>query len=193
MDCSGSGEDGRLYLAVKAEHYHLSVGHGFPGYRLLENARRLGIPNCTHNNMRGHITRLLEEELVAAANGLPLALGPHRDWTARSPRTDPQVINRVINLETGSLAVEAALKIVLRRFYRFEKEPEPPAFEGRIPVLLVIGDYEGGIAANYHGTTTLTQVMRGLWPALGGSWSPAAQCSCGPVKINDIADFSRRC
>lgn len=36
------GEDGRLYLASKAEHHHLSVGHSFPGYRLLENARRLG-------------------------------------------------------------------------------------------------------------------------------------------------------
>jgi hypothetical protein len=64
------GKDGRLYLASKAEHYHLSVGHSFPGYRLLENARRLGIPNCTHNNTRGHITRLLEEEFVADAIGL---------------------------------------------------------------------------------------------------------------------------
>ena len=64
------GEDGRLYLASKAEHYHLSLGHSFPGYRLLENARRIGIPNATHNNTRGHITRLLEESLVAAANGI---------------------------------------------------------------------------------------------------------------------------
>ncbi len=183
------GEDGRLYLAAKAEHYHLSVGHGFPGYRLLENARRLGIPNCTHNNTRGHITRLLEEELVAAANGLPL--GSDRTGIDRAlASNDPQVINRVINLETGSLAVEAALKIVLRRFYRFEKEPEPPAFEGRIPVLLVIGDYEGGIAANYHGTTTLTQVMRGLWPALGGKLESSGAMLVRPVKINDVADFT---
>ena len=36
----------------------------FPGYRLLETARALGIPNATHNNTRGCITRLLEEELV---------------------------------------------------------------------------------------------------------------------------------
>jgi hypothetical protein len=167
------GEDGRLYLASKAEHYHLSVGHGFPGYRLLEHARRLGIPNCTHNNTRGHITRLLEEELVAAANGLRgSGSALHDSDRAAIGRVlasgDPQVINRVINLETGSLAVEAALKIVLRRFYRFERETERPPYEGRIPVLLVIGDYDGGIGANYHGTTALTQVMRGLWPALGG-------------------------
>jgi acetylornithine/succinyldiaminopimelate/putrescine aminotransferase len=195
------GEDGRLYLASKAEHYHLSVGHGFPGYRLLENARRLGIPNCTHNNTRGHITRLLEEELVAAANGLGGAGGASGAGAAlhdadRAPvsrlleSNDPGVINRVINLETGSLAVEAALKIVLRRFYRFEKETDHPPYEGRIPVLLVIGDYEGGIAANYHGTTTLTQVMRGLWPALGGKLESSGAFLVRPVKINDLEDFT---
>jgi 4-aminobutyrate aminotransferase-like enzyme len=103
---------------------------------------------------------------------------------------DPGVINRVINLETGSLAVEAALKIVLRRFYRFEKEADRPAYEGRIPVLLVVGDYEGGIGANYHGTTTLTQVMRGLWPALAGKLESSGGMLVRPVKINDDADFA---
>ena len=189
------GEDGRLYLASKAEHYHLSVGHGFPGYRLLEHARKLGIPNCTHNNTRGHITRLLEEELVAAANGLR-GSGTALHDTDRTEigrvmaSREPHVINHVINLETGSLAVEAALKIVLRRFYRFEKETDRPAYEGRIPVLLVIGDYDGGTAANYHGTTTLTQVMRGLWPALAGKLESSGAMLVRPVKINDIADFA---
>ena len=46
------GEDGRLYLTTKSEHYHASVGHGFPGYRLIEHARALGLPNATHNNTR---------------------------------------------------------------------------------------------------------------------------------------------
>jgi acetylornithine/succinyldiaminopimelate/putrescine aminotransferase len=189
------GEDGRLYLASKAEHYHLSVGHGFPGYRLLENARRLGIPNCTHNNTRGHITRLLEEELVAAANGLRGSGAALHDVDRTeidrvlSSRQE-QVINHVINLETGSLAVEAALKIVLRRFYRFEKEPERPAYEGRIPVLLVIGDFDGGTGANYHGTTALTQVMRGLWPALAGKLESSGAMLVRPVKINDVSDFA---
>ena len=197
------GEDGRLYLASKAEHYHLSVGHGFPGYRLLEHARRLGIPNCTHNNTRGHITRLLEEELVAAANGLGAAgtsdftggNAPLHDMDRSGieriiASSDAGVINRVINLETGSLAVEAALKIVLRRFYRFEKEAERPAYEGRTPVVLVMGDYDGGTGAGYHGTTTLTQVMRGLWPALAGKLEASGALLVRPVKINDSADFT---
>ena len=61
------GEDGRLHLISKSEHYHASVGHCFPGYQMIELARRLGIPNATHNNTRGHITRLLEEELARTA------------------------------------------------------------------------------------------------------------------------------
>jgi acetylornithine/succinyldiaminopimelate/putrescine aminotransferase len=181
------GEDGRMYLASKAEHYHLSLGHSFPGYRLLENARRLGIPNCTHNNTRGHITRLLEEELVAAANGLDGAGRAERDRLLDS--IDSRVINRVVNLETGSLVVEAAVKMALARFYRFEKGgPEPPN-AGRVPVFLVIGDYEGGLGANYHGTTAITQVMRGLWPELGDRLEASEAMLVRPVKINDIADF----
>ena len=32
------GEDGKAYLVSKSEHYHASLGHSFPGYRLIENA-----------------------------------------------------------------------------------------------------------------------------------------------------------
>ncbi|HEY9594123.1 MAG TPA: aminotransferase class III-fold pyridoxal phosphate-dependent enzyme, partial [Spirochaetia bacterium] len=181
------GEDGRLYLAAKAEHYHLSLGHSFPGYRLLENARRIGIVNATHNNTRGHVTRLLEEALVAGANGVDPSDGSALSAVVSS--RSPHVLNRVINLETGSLVVEAAVKMILSRFYRFESDGPKPPYEGRIPVVLVIGDYEGGIAANYHGTTTLTQVMRGLWPGLGGKLESSDAFVVRPVRINDIADF----
>ncbi len=79
------GEDGRAYLVSKSEHYHASVGHSFPGYRLVENARQLGIPNATHNNTRGHITRLLEQELIRVANGIE--------------RSDPAKLTAVIELD----------------------------------------------------------------------------------------------
>ena len=181
------GEDGRLYFASKAEHYHLSLGHAFPGYRLLEHARSLGIPNSTHNNTRGHITRLLEEELVAAAHGLKREDRAGLEKVLDS--TDPHALNRVINLETGSLVVEAALKMVLSRFFAFEKGQPAPRYAGRVPVILVMGDYEGGTAANYHGTTTLTQVMRGLWPELGARLESSDSMVVRPVKINNIADF----
>jgi len=157
-------EDGRLYLISKSEHYHASVGHGFPGYRLLEHAGGLGIPNATHNNTRGHVTRLLEEELVRTANGIPR--GDRRALGRAVSSHSSTVLNRVINLETGSLAVEAALKMILARFYRVEQDSPEPEYAGRVPVFLVVGSDDGDLQANYHGTTTLTQTFRGMWPDL---------------------------
>jgi 4-aminobutyrate aminotransferase-like enzyme len=158
------GEDGRLCLIAKSEHYHTPLGHSFPGYNVLERARRLGIPNATHNNTRGFITRRLEGELIASVNGL--APGDASALKSVLASTEPDVINRVLNLETGSLAAEAALKLILARFYRPEETMPPPKYHGRTPVLLVVGDDDGGLKANYHGTTMLTQVMRGMWPEL---------------------------
>lgn len=183
------GEDGRAYLIAKSEHYHASLGHAFPGYRLLENAKRLGIPNATHNNTRGHITRLLEEELVRVANGIP----PEERHHVREVLVarEPHVLNRVINLETGSLVVEAALKMLLARFYRLEDTFTEPVYAGRIPVFLVIGDYTGGKKANYHGTTILTQVMRGMWPEFSSRLEESRSFVVRTVQINDSADFER--
>ena len=66
LGCFRIGEDGRLYFAGKSEHYHIPLGHDFPGYRLIENAKKLGIPNATHNNTRGFVTRTLERRLIRA-------------------------------------------------------------------------------------------------------------------------------
>jgi 4-aminobutyrate aminotransferase-like enzyme len=183
------GEDGRAYLTSKSEHYHAVLGHSFPGYRLVENAKRLGIPNATHNSTRGHITRLLEEQLVGAANGIP------KDQPERLRQligsSEPHALNRVINLETGSLVVEAALKMMLARFFRLEDNYPLPQYAGRIPVFLVIADHAGGTKANYHGTTTLTQVMRGMWPELGAALEQGGGMVVRPVRINDLSDFER--
>lgn len=156
-------EDGRLFLISKSEHYHVALGHHFPGYQLVERARRLGISNATHNITRGQVTRILEQELVRAA------AGRSRDG-GLEPRTGTgkrgAALDRVLNLETGSLAAEAAIKMALARFYKpLPESPEPP-YQGRIPVLVVLGDSQGGLQANYHGTTVLAQLMRGMWPEL---------------------------
>jgi 4-aminobutyrate aminotransferase-like enzyme len=183
------GEDGKVYLITKSEHYHASLGHSFPGYRLVDNARRLGILQATHNNTRGHITRLLEEELVRAANGLA------RDDGAGLMRVlashEPHVLNRVINLETGSLAVEAALKMMLARFYRLEDTVPAPKYTGRTPVFLVMADWQGGKKANYHGTTLFTQFMRGMWPELYACLEEVGAFVVKPVALNDRDDFAR--
>lgn len=181
------GEDGKLYLVSKSEHYHASLGHDFPGYRLIENAKKLGIANITHNNTRGHITRLLEEELVRTANGLKR--GDRKALEKVLASQAPGLLNRVLNLETGSLAVEAALKMMLARFYRLQPQFPPPAYHGRVPVFLVIADNEGGPQANYHGTTILTQIMRGMWPELAAGLDHDELFLVRPVRINDAGHF----
>ena len=157
------GENGRLYFISKSEHYHAPLGHSFPGYRLIEYARNLGAPNATHNNTRGHITRLLEEELIRTAEGISLddPAGLNKTLSSKSPL----VLNRVLNLETGSLAAEAAIKMILSRFHQPQDGGPEPKYKDRIPVFVVLGNEQGGLQANYHGTTITAQLMRGMWPS----------------------------
>lgn len=179
-----AGEDGRLYLATKSEHYHAPLGHAFPGYELVQIARDLGIPNATHNNTRGHITRLLERDLVRAAAGIDPGDAAGLDALIASDA--PASPNRVLNLETGSLAAEAALKLALARFYQAQADSRPPRYAGRTPVVLVLGDDDGGLEANYHGTTMLTQVMRGMWNGLRGALDAPAFWRVRAVKPNNL-------
>jgi 4-aminobutyrate aminotransferase-like enzyme len=185
------GEDGRLHVISKSEHYHASLGHGFPGYALLDRARALGIPQATHNNTRGHITRRLEEELIRAANGL----SPADDLDPLLRADDPTILNRVLNLETGSLADEAAMKLALCRFYRHEEGGAEPLYRNRLPVFLVVGDDDGLPAGNYHGTTVLTQMLRGLWPELRARAQDLGLlrvCAVRPNSLDDLDKAFRR-
>ena len=182
------GEDGRLYLTTKSEHYHTPLGHAFPGYGVLDKARGLGIPNATHNNTRGFITRLLEQELIRTANGLT------RDDTAGlgdvlAKENDLYTLNRVLNLETGSLAAEAALKMILARFYRMQPEMDEPKYQGRTPVVLVMGNDDGGLQANYHGTTVLAQMMRGMWPEAHAALENGDVWKVVPIRPNCREDL----
>lgn len=173
------GQDGRIHIAAKSEHYQLPLGHAFPGYRLIDHARALGIVNATHNNTRGHITRLTERALVAAANGVPVDA-----VDAAIANAGPHTLSRVINLETGSLAAEAAIKMMLARFFAVEGGDAPLA--GRTPVLLVMGDAAGGTTGNYHGTTIVAQMLRGLWPSLASAGEEAELFRIVPVETGDL-------
>ena len=181
------GEDGRLYFIGKSEHYQSSLGHHFPGYRLVELAKELGVCNATHNNTRGYITRILERQLVATANGLEPG-DPALDSVLKSDA--PGALNTVINLETGSLAVEAALKMMFNRFYSLDGNTKPQ-YEGRVPVFLVMADHAGGPTGNYHGTTVMDQTLRGLWPGLVHKIEGANIARVVPVPINDADAFEK--
>lgn len=184
------GENGRAYLTSKSEHYHVPLGHSFPGYRLIENALKLGIPNATHNNTRGHITRLLETELIRIVNGIKKEDKKGLKRVLES--SDPDIINRVLNLETGSIAVEAAIKMMLSRFFRLNITFPEPEYYGLTPVFIVIADNEGGKEANYHGTTLIAQLLRGMWPDIIENLDTNDILKIQQVRINDIDDFREK-
>lgn len=186
--CTRIGEDGKAYLIAKSEHYHASLGHSFPGYKLIDNARKLGILNATHNNTRGYITRLVEREIIAAANGTE----EESQIDAILASKEPQVLNRVINLETGSLAVEAGIKMMLARFYKLDSSFDAPIYSGKIPVFLVMEDNKEGKGANYHGTTVVAQTFRGMWPELYEKAEAHELYKVVTVKKNDIEDFKSK-
>ena len=188
--CFRLGEDGRLYLIGKSEHYHAPLGHRFDGYRLIDNARALGILNATHNNTRGYVTRLCEKRLVQSVNGI--------DWNDEETTkkvissTEHKVLNRVINLETGSLSVEAGIKMMLARFYKLSPEFPEPKYAGKTPVFFVMADNHGGREANYHGTTVVAQTFRGLWPEFAEKEDGANVYKVVQVAINDVDDFKSK-
>lgn len=180
------GADGRLYLAGKSEHYQASLGHGFPGFELLDIAAKLGISNITHNNTRGHITRMAEREIVRIANGLAIG-DPELDELCTTGK--PGRLCRVINMETGSLVMEAAVKMMLARFYRLHNDKTEPKYKGKTPVFFVMADNGGGREANYHGTTVTTQLFRGMWPDICAALEEKGVLRVRQVAINDIEDF----
>lgn len=188
LGCTRIGEDGKAYLIAKSEHYHASLGHSFPGYKLIDNARKLGILNATHNNTRGYITRLAERRIVAAANGT----NDESEIDRIIDSKEPHVLNRIISLETGSLAVEAGIKMMLARFYRLDSSFEAPVYSRKIPVFLVMEDNKEGLGANYHGTTVVAQTFRGMWPELYEKIEENNLYRVVSVKKNDIEDFRKK-
>jgi acetylornithine/succinyldiaminopimelate/putrescine aminotransferase len=100
-------------------------------------------------------------------------------------------MNRVLNLETGSLAAEAALKMVLARFYRPMETSWEPKYQGRVPVVLVVGNDEGGLHANYHGTTVLAQAMRGMWTDFNEGLEKGDLLKVRPIRPNHLEDLER--
>ena len=181
------GENGKIAFIGKSEHYQASLGHSFPGYRLLVNAAELGITNLTHNNTRGCLTRLLERELIRTANGI--APGDDDTLEAVLNSKEPHVLNRAVNLETESLACEAAFKMALARFCKLQKDFPAPKYAGKTPVFVVMADNDGGKTANYHGTTIMTQMLRGLWPELMQQAEAAGLFKVVPCPINDANAF----
>jgi acetylornithine/succinyldiaminopimelate/putrescine aminotransferase len=53
----------------------------------------------------------------------------------------------------------------------------------------VIGDDEGGLGGNYHGTTIITQMMRGMWPELTARLDVAGAIQIRTIRPNSLEDL----
>jgi acetylornithine/succinyldiaminopimelate/putrescine aminotransferase len=79
--------------------------------------------------------------------------------------------------------------MMLAQFYKVQdNSPEPP-HSGRIPVFLVMGNDGEGLQANYHGTTVLTQMLRGMWPDLYAEMKQSPVFHACPIRPNSFADL----
>jgi acetylornithine/succinyldiaminopimelate/putrescine aminotransferase len=127
-------------------HYQLPLGYHFPGLDdLLDQARKLGIVDDTHNNTPGRAVKLLASELVRCVNTFD---GEVDDEKFKSILDDDSRLNRVTSVDTGTVAAGTGLKSILYRFREL--------YEGLTPVFVV---QEG----NYHGTDFFEQRLRGMW------------------------------
>jgi acetylornithine/succinyldiaminopimelate/putrescine aminotransferase len=127
-------------------HYQLPLGYHFTELDdLLDQARKLGIVDDTHNNTPGRAVKLLASELVRCVNTFD---GEVDDVKFESILDDDTRLNRVTSVDTGTVAAGTGLKSILYRFREL--------YEGLTPVFVV---QEG----NYHGTDFFEQRLRGMW------------------------------
>ncbi|MBL7038924.1 MAG: aminotransferase class III-fold pyridoxal phosphate-dependent enzyme [Pirellulaceae bacterium] len=137
---AGSGmfyvtQAGKVMLDCVGGHYQLSWGYNHPLLTAaLRDATDCGIVWDNHANTPSLPVKKLADRLAEAADGSETGL------------------NRVLlGLCTGSVACEAALKIML---IRHSRDPQRASL-GK-PVMLAL-------TGNYHGTSIVSQAMRGMW------------------------------
>ncbi len=140
-------EQGRLFLDCTAGHYQMSWGYDHPVLtRVIRDGLAAGIVSDNHSNIPQWPVKRLAQKLVEAANpDLPeLREGDFSKVCESKTRLNTVLLG----IATGSVACEAALKIMLMHHER-AKRPGPPVF--------VVVD------GNYHGTGFFSQNLRGMW------------------------------
>jgi acetylornithine/succinyldiaminopimelate/putrescine aminotransferase len=140
-------ERGKLFLDCTAGHYQMSWGYGHPVLtQVIRDGLAAGIVPDNHSNIPQWPVKRLAQKLVEAANpDMPeLREGDFSKVTESKTRLNTVLLG----IATGSIACEAALKIMLMHHER-AKRPGPPIF--------VVLD------GNYHGTGFFSQYLRGMW------------------------------
>jgi len=140
-------EQGRLFLDCTAGHYQMSWGYDHPVLtRVIRDGLAAGIVSDNHSNIPQWPVKRLAQRLIEAAN--PDCPELRTGDFSKVMRSRTRLNTVLLGIATGSVACEAALKIMLMR-HEQHKRPGPPVF--------VVLD------GNYHGTGFFAQHLRGMW------------------------------
>jgi len=140
-------EQGRLFLDCTAGHYQMSWGYDHPVLtRIICDGLAAGIVPDNHSNIPQWPAKRLAQRLIEAAN--PDCPELREGDFSQIMESKTRLNTVLLGTATGSIACEAALKIMLMQHERM-KRPRPPVF--------VVLD------GNYHGTGFFSQNLRGMW------------------------------
>jgi acetylornithine/N-succinyldiaminopimelate aminotransferase len=140
-------EQGRLFLDCTAGHYQMSWGYDHPVLtRVIREGLAAGIVSDNHSNIPQWPVKRLAQKLVEVAN--PDCSELRAGDFSKVMRSKTRLNTVLLGIATGSVACEAALKIMLMH-HEQQKRPGPPVF--------VVLD------GNYHGTGFFAQNLRSMW------------------------------
>jgi acetylornithine/N-succinyldiaminopimelate aminotransferase len=140
-------EQGRLFLDCTAGHYQMSWGYDHPVLtQVIRDGLAAGIVPDNHSNIPQWPVKRLAQRLIEVANADCPELQKGDFSKIMESRTRLNTV--LLGVATGSIACEAALKIMLMYHERMKK-PRPAVF--------VVLD------GNYHGTGFFSQNLRGMW------------------------------
>lgn len=140
-------EQGKLFLDCTAGHYQMSWGYDHPVLtQIVHDGMNAGVVPDNHSNIPQWPVKRLAQKLVEVANPDCPELG--KGDFSRIARSKTRLNTVLLGIATGSVACEAALKIMLMYHERLKK-PKPAVF--------VVLD------GNYHGTGMVSQNLRGMW------------------------------
>jgi len=140
-------EQGRLFLDCTAGHYQMSWGYEHPVLtQVIRDGLAAGIVPDNHSNIPQWPVKRLAQRLIEAVNPDCPELQKGDFSKVMESRTRLNTV--LLGIATGSVACEAALKIMLMYHERM-KRPRPAVF--------VVLD------GNYHGTGFFSQNLRGMW------------------------------
>ncbi len=140
-------EQGRLFLDCTAGHYQMTWGYDHPVLtRVVHEGLAAGIVPDNHSNIPQWPVKRLAQRLVEAANADCPELG--RADFSKVMRSKSRLNTVLLGIATGSVACEAALKLMLMHHERAKKS--------RRAVFVVLD-------GNYHGTGFFSQYLRGMW------------------------------